>query len=88
MSMRRVEYPPPGPQAPPPMTKEVAMVQWMDGMLNLQKMQMQATFRVAQAVSRIDEDKLPFGAARQDFDTLQKMISAVDGLADKWGRAR
>lgn len=86
MSVRRVEYPPPSPQASPPLSKEMAMVQWMDAMLNLQKAQVDYTFMVAQAVAKMDKSKelLPSSQARQHFDVLHDRILEADVLADKW----
>tara|TARA_B110000444_G_scaffold255908_1_gene291223 strand:- start:1664 stop:1909 length:246 start_codon:yes stop_codon:yes gene_type:complete len=77
MSMRRVE---------PRMSKEVAMMQWMDAMLTLQKAQVDYTFMVAKAVSRMDKSKeiLPFSMASQHFDVLRNQIDRVDAFADKW----
>lgn len=86
MSVRRVEYPPPSPQALPPMSKEMAMVQWMDAMLKVQKAQVGMTFQVARAVAQMDESKerLPVSWARDQFDILHEQISKADALADKW----
>jgi hypothetical protein len=83
MSVRRVEYPPP---EEPRMSKEMAMVQWMDAMLKLQKAQVGYTFMVAQAVAKMDKSKelLPFSQARQHFDVLHDQILEADVLADKW----
>ena len=82
MSVRRVEYPPP---EEPRMSKEMAMVQWMDAMLSLQKAQVGYTLMVAQAVAKMDKSKelLPFSQARQHFDVLHNQIDRVDALADK-----
>jgi len=86
MSVRRVEYPPLSPQALPPMTKEMAMVQWMDAMLKLQKAQVGMTFQVARAVAQMDESKqrLPFSWARDQFDVHHDQISKADALAANW----
>ena len=83
MSMRRVESHPP---MEPRMSKEVAMKQWMDGMLNLQKAQVSYTFMVAQAVAKMDKSKeiLPFSLGRQHFDVLRDEIDRLDAFADKW----
>ena len=83
MSVRRVEYPPP---EEPRISKEMAMVQWMDAMLNLQKAQVGYTFMVARAVAQMDESKelLPFSQARQHFEILHDQITKVDALADQW----
>ena len=83
MSVRRVEYPPP---EEPRMSKEMAMVQWMDAMLSLQKAQVGYNFMVAQAVAKMDKSKelLPFSQARQHFDVVRNQIDRVDALADKW----
>ena len=83
MSVRRVEYPPP---EEPRMSKEMAMVQWMDAMLDLQKAQVGYTFMVAQAVAKLDKSKelLPFSHARQHFEVLRDQITRADALADQW----
>ena len=80
MSVRRAEY------APPVMSKEMAMKQWMDAMLNLQKKQVGYTFMVAQAVAKMDKtnELLPFSQASQHFDLLHDQITRVDALADQW----
>lgn len=90
MSVRRAEYPPPSTQAPPRMTKEDAMVQWMDAVLRLQKAQRQAWDHVAQAVSRMDKSKeiYPFGMVLQDRDFINEQVEKVDALADAWRRGR
>ena len=87
MSVRRVEYPPP---EEPRMSKEMAMAQWMDAMLKLQKAQVGYTFQVARAVAQMDESKerLPFSQARQHFDVLHDETSKADALADKWRLGR
>lgn len=86
MSARRVEYPPLSPQALPPMSKEMAMVQWMDAMLKLQKAQVEMIFQVARAVAQMDESKelLPFSWAHDQFQVVHDQISKADALADKW----
>jgi len=90
MSVRRAEYPPPSTQAPPRMTKEDAMVQWMDAVLRLQKAQAQAWDQVAQAVSRMDKTKenYPFFRVLQEREILHAHTEKVDALADAWRRGR
>ena len=72
------------------MSKETAMVQWMDAMMKLQQAQASYTFMVAQAVAKLDKSKelLPFSHARQHFDVLQDEITRVDALADQWRLGR
>ena len=71
---------------PPPETKEEAMVRFMYDMVELQKQQKLAMWRVAYAVAKLDKSKelLSFGMARQDVDLLTQDIKKLEALADAY----
>ena len=66
------------------------MERFMDHMIRLQKSQIGATYRVAQAVARMDKSKeiYPIWMARQDFDGIHAKIDEAEELKSAWERAR
>lgn len=77
-----------GGPPPPPRTKEEKMERFMDGMIQIQKQQTLATFRVASALARMDESKeiMSFDLALQDFENVNDKIEKVEELADAYRR--
>ena len=86
----RTTYDAPSTSNTLPMTKEQALERFMDHMISMQKMQARNTFKVAQAVAKLDTsgEILPFFQAKQDFDYMYERIDAAEELKSAWERAR
>lgn len=73
-----------------PSTKEETMVRFMKVVIQAQKHQRSATFRVAKAVSKMDKSKelLPFFVAKQDLDITDEDIDQLEKLMLLYTRLR
>ena len=79
-----------GGNIPPPETKEETIERFMDLVIKAQKHQNSCYFRVAVAVSRMDESNeiLPWSMARQDLDLMNEDIKDLKALSELYNRLR
>jgi len=73
-----------------PSTKEETMVRFMEVVIQAQQHQKWATFRVAKAVSQMDESKeiFPFFMAKQDLDLADEDTDDLQALLQLYTRLR
>lgn len=73
-----------------PRTKEETIERFMDFVIKAQKHQNLWIYRVAKAVSRMDESKeiLPFFLALQDFDLMNNDTEALEALSALYRQLR
>ena len=73
-----------------PSTKEETMVRFMEVVIQAQKHQQLATFRVAKAVSQMDKSKeiFPFSMGKQDLDLADEDIEQLQQLMLLYTRLR
>ena len=75
---------------PAPKTKEETIERFMDFVIKAHKHQTGALWRVAKAVSQMDEskEKLPFWMAKQDLDIMYEDSDHLQALAELYYRLR
>ena len=75
---------------PAPRTREETIERFMDVVIKAQKHQNSCYFRVATAVSRMDESNelLPWSLARQDLDLMNNDIQDLEALSALYYRLR
>lgn len=79
-----------GGNIPPPETKEETIERFMDLVIKAQKHQNSCYFRVATAVSRMDESNeiLPWSMARQDLDLMNNDTEDLEALSKLYNQLR
>ena len=75
---------------PAPTTKEETIERFMDFVIKAHKHQTGAWWRVAKAVSQMDEsqEKLPFWMAKQDLDVMHEDTENLQQLSQLYYRLR